>query len=107
MDNHPKLRKIHAGFAHWCPGCQEHHYIPTENPAGSINWSFDGNVDCPTFNPSVRIFRDYDVSKTAESWGRQLVKCCHYFLHAGKLTYCADTTHEFSGQTIDLPEFPE
>lgn len=89
-----KLRKMEGGYGHWCPGCARTHIIFTER-ANSPKWSFDGNADSPTFNPSVRIRGGGD---------NPLV--CHYFLHAGKIQFCSDSTHSFSGQTVDLPDFP-
>lgn len=104
----PKLRGVEGGaHAHWCPGCGEMHHIP-----GS--WSFDGNVDRPTFNPSVKITgvkcEIVDGEWTGE-WlrdaaGATIPSCCHYFLHAGRLNFCGDSTHDLAGQAVDLPDLP-
>jgi hypothetical protein len=78
-------------YTHWCPGCKQMHLINIEKPnrLGAI-WSFDGNLESPTFNPSVNH-----------------VGSCHYFIRSGQIAYCSDSKHEFSGQTIPLPDFPE
>jgi hypothetical protein len=78
-------------YLHWCPGCEQMHIINTEKPNrfGAI-WKFDGNLEIPTFSPSIN-HPGY----------------CHYFIRAGKIEYCPDSTHKFSGQTIPMPDFPE
>lgn len=77
-------------------------------------WSFDGNAERPTFNPSVSITGKQamivDGQWTGE-WacdaaGNALDFCCHYFLHAGELKYCTDSTHPLAGRTVPLPELP-
>jgi len=97
------LRKVETGYLHWCPGCESAHHIWVGNASGP-NWSFDGNVDAPTFNPSVRVFtpaykdEDCEIPETTE---------CHYFIRAGKIEFCGDSAHDLRGQTVPLPEFPE
>lgn len=78
-------------------------------------WSFDGNLDRPTFNPSVKITGKQRVvinGKWTRAWqrdstGKPVDMCCHYLLHAGQLKYCADSTHALAGKTVPLPELPE
>jgi len=81
---------------HWCPGCEKAHAIYVSSPAKAV-WTFDGNVDAPTFSPSVRI---------SWNWPDEPETICHYFLTAGQLNFCADSTHELSGQTVPLPDLP-
>ncbi len=79
------------------------------------NWTFDGNLDKPTFNPSVKITGkkivvDKDGEWTGE-WvrdanGNAIDDCCHYFLHAGQLNFCNDSPHSLAGQSVPLPELP-
>jgi hypothetical protein len=93
-------------YAHWCPGCEGLHYIPTDGE-GRPNWSFDGNVEIPTFNPSVKI--NYNGPDAGQmSYGRRApAACCHYFLHSGVLQFCGDSTHSLAGKSVPLPELPE
>lgn len=74
--------------AHWCPGCQEMHVLPWKRGG----WTFDGNVDAPTFTPSFR-------------HGDRAGKVCHYILTAGVLDYQADCTHALRGK-VPLPPMP-
>ncbi len=78
-------------YLHWCPGCKQLHPINTTKP-NSFNavWSFNGNVEKPTFSPSVNMP------------GR-----CHYFITDGQIIFCPDSKHEFSGRTVPLPPIPE
>ena len=62
------------------------HYIPT---SGNTAWAFNGNLESPTFSPSVK-----------HSWpsGKQ----CHYFINDGRIDFCGDSTHALAGQTVPL-----
>ena len=93
----PKLRQGSCYYTHWCPGCKEPHSIYTASPAKAI-WSFNGDVNTPSFSPSVRI---------TYHWPDEPEAVCHYFLTAGELKFCSDTTHELKGQTVKLPDLPD
>ena len=90
-----KLKKFDrdggVNYIHWCPGCKRAHSINTliKNTFGAV-WSFDGNMESPTFSPSINI-----------------VGQCHYFIQAGKIQFCQDSKHALAGQTVDLPDLPE
>lgn len=101
------LRRATRGYSHWCPGCEEMHMIPD-------SWRFDGNVDRPTFTPSVRITGKQSVI-VAGKWTGEWVRdandkavdyCCHYILTAGTLNFCADSTHKLAGTAVPLPPLP-
>ena len=81
------VRIIAGGYVHWCPGCNEAHFI-------SDAWKFNGNMDRPTFSPSIK-------------HGPAELRCCHYFLEGGELQFCSDSTHHLCGCTIPLPDLPE
>lgn len=101
------LCRATGGYLHWCPGCEEMHCIPD-------TWSFDGQLNIPTFNPSVKITGKQTVvvnGKWTGEWvrdaaGKPLDYCCHYFLRAGQLLFQGDCTHALKGQTVALPELP-
>jgi hypothetical protein len=89
------LRTTETGHLHWCPACDWAHGIP-------YTWKFDGNVDSPTFDPSVKI----------QWWDRKLqgirnYECCHYNLIAGKLIFHEDCTHAMRNSTVPLPLLPK
>lgn len=85
-----------VSYTHWCPGCKGRHLIWTERSERPV-WSFNGDQDRPTFQPSIRCFT------TLNGETRTL---CHYFLTDGKLHFCADSPHELSGKVVDLPDLP-
>jgi hypothetical protein len=114
-----KLRSIEGdriGF--WCPGCDEMHVIV----AAPGRWTFDGNVDAPTFSPSILV-RGWDFTEKGradyEAWcaaghpkregapgfdSRPTV--CHCFVRAGQIQFLGDCTHAAAGKTVELPDFP-
>ena len=108
-----------VGYLHWCPGCKQKHYISTED-GQRPRWSFDGNMESPTFGPSINIrsghFNANRPADRTDCWcnyeartGRKpSFSCgiCHYFIQRGQIAYCADSTHALSGQTVPLPDCP-
>lgn len=95
-----KLRKIAGGYAHWCPGCEEMHQIAVETPQpNGARWTFDGNLDAPSFSPSVNI--SWGWPDQPQGQGR-----CHYFIRSGEIQFCGDSTHALAGQTTPLPNLP-
>ncbi|MFN3464728.1 MAG: DUF6527 family protein [Terricaulis sp.] len=79
------------GFMYWCPACDGAHRVCTEG--GEPRWTFNGNVDRPTFGPSVKV--------TGGARGSDHV--CHHFVEDGIIRYCSDSTHALAGQSIDMP----
>ena len=103
-----KLRRSERGYEHWCDGCGEAHTI-------FDSWQFDGNVDCPTFTPSVKITGMQTVKDAEGRWtgewvrdaaGNPVPDCCHYNVTAGKVLFHGDCVHALKGQTVDLPDLP-
>ena len=75
----------------FCPGCKVHHAFTTKHPA-FIPWTWNGNVDKPTFLPSLLVNKDYPTSR------------CHSFVTDGKIQFLSDCFHELKNTTVDLPE---
>jgi hypothetical protein len=99
----PILRRAENGFIHWCPGCDEAHHVPV---SGRVAWTFDGNVEAPTFSPSVchRWGSYADPKWVDEDAGDSGI--CHYFIRAGKIAFCSDSTHHLAGQTVPMVPWP-
>ncbi len=94
-----KLRKTVEGYVHWCPACEEMHVFFVDRPTRKgARWGFDGNVDAPTFTPSMNITVGPDEDGKVER--------CHYFLRVGQLEFCGDSTHALAGRTVPLPDLP-
>jgi hypothetical protein len=98
----------HAGF--YCEGCKRPHFINV-NLEGPPKWGFNGSETAPTFTPSIlakyRHPKGYSNGNPAPAGfdGEYITDICHSFVTDGKIQYLADSTHEFAGQTIELPEF--
>lgn len=60
---------------------------------GTPNWTWNGSVDSPTVRPSV-------LTQLENAGERKIV--CHSWVNDGKVQFLSDSTHEFSGQTVDL-----
>jgi len=88
-----------GGYQHWCPGCKQRHFIPIPR------WGFNGNMEKPTFTPSVKLLRSRykegkEIPGTEESY-------CHYVLTDGILNYQGDCAHELRGTQVPLPDLPD
>jgi len=100
-----KLIRVTRGYSHWCPGCEEMHIVPD-------TWSFDGNLERPTFTPGFKLTCIQRILADGEwigEWqrdanGKIIPMVCHYILTAGILNFCADSTHELSGKSVALPD---
>lgn len=79
------------GYMLKCPGCKGYHYIATGKP-NSIGhkWTFDGNMDRPTFSPSIHQLPGNGVPR------------CHFHVTAGMIAFCSDSEHALAGQTVPM-----
>ena len=96
------LRKTTTGYAWWCPGCKHGHAINVGGAEGP-QWSFDGNLERPTFGPSVRIFTH---AKPAEDdWPAMPEQTwCHFFIKKGQIDFLNDCHHELAGRVVPMTE---
>lgn len=77
-----------VGYAFWCPGCNEPHTV-------NGGWQFNGDVERPTFMPSIRVTKGYVES------------ACHSHVINGQVVFLPDCKHALAGQTVPLPPLPE
>lgn len=93
-------------IAFHCQGCNGlHSYIVKmgektakyrkDNGLNIVEWSFNGDMDKPTFKPSLLYFKSDTQPR------------CHLFLTDGKISYCSDSEHRLAGQTVDLVDIPD
>lgn len=95
-------------YFHWCPACLELHPLP------DVGWTFDGNLEQPTFTPSfkhsgkrhVLVDGEWSGEYVRDAAGNALDDVCHYVLTAGILNFAADCTHAMAGQSVPLPALP-
>lgn len=96
-----------------CPGCGGHHVLPT-TPGHGAQWSWNGNLERPTFSPSVLVRSGHYADGTppdrcclcanAREWQKpSFCGVCHSFVRDGRIEFLADCTHALAGQTVDLP----
>ncbi|RVD39051.1 ammonia monooxygenase [Mesorhizobium sp. M4A.F.Ca.ET.020.02.1.1] len=101
------LRTVEGGrLMFWCPGCDEAHVI-------GPSWTFNGNFDRPTFQPSVLVTgvqkitdEEYDRVMAGEKIEPRPLRC-HSFVTDGQIQFLSDCTHARAGQTIALRAFDE
>lgn len=78
-------------WAFFCPGCKCGHQICT----GTGQWTFDGDMEKPTINPSVLC---YEIPEAK-------IPRCHSFVRAGVIQFLSDCSHELAGKTVPLEDF--
>lgn len=131
LANSRKLRSLSEGkIAFWCLGCDMPHPIqvrPAINPSRP-SWEWNGESDTPVLSPSVLVRYDtlsegqrHRAAEFYKKHGRHpsraevpsdVFNICHSFVgcngaRPGEIIYLSDTTHEYSGRVIPLPDFPE
>lgn len=106
------------GYEFKCPGCGNTHVLPVGPGNGETHarWNFNGDIDKPTFTPSVlaqgnKLVFDEDGIWTGE-WqkdasGSPIPYVCHSFVTDGRIQYLGDCTHALASQTVDLPDWQE
>ena len=73
-----------------CPGCKHAHAFFTK---GTMVWSFNGDVEKPTFSPSLlNGVNDPD-------------RRCHLFMRDGQIQFLSDCHHLLAGHTVACPEW--
>lgn len=95
-----------GGLVHYCPACNHMHQfaIDAYNSSGA-KWTWDGNVEAPTFNPSMHIkVNTPDMGERYQPNAGS--SCCHYFLRGGIIEFLPDCTHSLAGQKVPLPDLP-
>ncbi len=79
-----------GGYTFYCPGCKGGHTVQTDAPDG---WGFNGDLEKPTFTPSVKLSRGERVR-------------CHSFVTDGQIQFLNDCEHALAGSTVPLPRWP-
>lgn len=77
------------GFAFWCQPCGATHRVATD---GQSAWSFNGDVNTPTFSPSIKVTQPKG----------DFTRICHCWVTDGLIRYEPDSTHELAGQTVEM-----
>ncbi len=90
----PEHGNIVIGHMIFCPACKCGHLFYNGKQRGNDTaWSFDGNVENPTFSPSMLVYESNCHPR------------CHSFVRNGQIQFLSDCTHELKGQTVPLEDF--
>jgi len=112
-----KLRNMEdGGLGYWCQGCDTLHQVWVGDGSGP-RWVWNGDVERPTFTPSVLVQWDLwgpmpttkeirDKIKSGEIVQQKQHHVCHTFITDGRVQFLGDCTHQYAGQTLDLPDLP-
>jgi len=80
-------------FVFHCPGCgYSHPFHVGGDRAKHPQWTFNGDLNQPTFNPSLVVNK-----------GRQ--NQCHLFVRDGRIEFLSDCYHALKGKTVDMPDW--
>lgn len=90
--------KTYTALMFCCPGCAENggsglHMLPISEPGNPV-WTFDGNLEAPTLNPSI-------LTKMNNEF------VCHSYLRSGIFDFLDDCTHSFKSKHVPMPDLPE
>jgi len=91
-----KAYTSHGRLVYACLCPLGEHVIPFERASAFYNgplWSWNRDLEKPTLAPSIK-----------SSGGRGGAHVCHHFLRNGRIEFCADSTHEHAGKTVELPD---
>lgn len=106
----PKIEECEDGTMIFiCPGCDMNHGPRVGHSTGP-NWQFNGDLDKPTFTPSILVkgMRQLSYEEHAAVMRGEHVEptpfVCHSFVTDGKIQFLSDCTHALAGQTVELPE---
>lgn len=102
----------HGKYETWvfyCPGCGYTHAYYTKNPDGRPVWNFNGDVNNPTFTPSLLNrwgkhadpnWQEPEGVQPSNKWSGT----CHLYVTNGQIQYLLDCTHNLAGQTVPMQE---
>lgn len=84
----------HYAWAIHCPGCKFFHLF-------DARWTFNGNMEKPTFTPSMNATKDWPKWHPEEGKPKEI---CHSYVTDGQIKFLDDCTHASKGLTLDLLE---
>jgi len=123
----------------WCPGCNMVHRFILPLEGGTVQgkqWDWDGNLEAPTFNPSLLCYSCVDMCPTDHKHivACEVVNCevrshavisesplvlghhnghvaeqgnCHSFVRNGQWEFLSDSAHTLAGQTVPMVPLPD
>ncbi len=102
-------------YMFYCPGCQSLHSMTVNGFVNSCgaSWTFNGDVERPTFSPSLKVTWDeYGNNPNYKDGMDEKLKYiiikshnCHSFINNGMMSFCGDSTHKHANKTLEIPAF--
>lgn len=106
------------GYTFKCPGCNDNHMVYVNHANKSVNWTFNNDLNKPTFSPSILVRSGHHSQNHKKGDGcwctynkehqdnptRFTCYLCHSFVRDGKIQFLNDCTHELAGKTVELSE---
>lgn len=93
-------RKQFVGYMFECPGCGSWHSLRTVPGGGYPCWEFDGDMEKPTFKPSI--ISRWDKWVGPQDSGHFEEQVCHFFLRKGVFEFLSDCTHSKAGEKLPM-----
>lgn len=113
-------REVQVGYVFFCPGCKYRHEVHVYEPrSNGAQWGFNGDLNNPTFTPSIHITTGlyagatlvdesdtikYPEGKEWNDFLKESSSVCHSFVTDGYIEFLGDCTHELKGQKVEIPE---
>lgn len=102
----------------WCPACDGAHRFEIlgedgSHPDRSDHWTWDGNLEAPTFVGSMLVRRTMPKGYTDDNPapigydGPTVDYVCHSHVRAGRWEFLTDCTHALAGQTVPMVPLPD
>lgn len=95
----------HVGYIFDCPGCKSTHIVHVfERNRCNAQWSFNGDMEKPTFRPSLNQ-RVGPFPQGAKRYGQDWsgkFDVCHVTVTDGICDFHGDCSHEFAGKQLPL-----
>src|SRR5579859_2161142 len=98
-------KKPNGNFYFRCPATGKQIELSTQSAwsTNQIVYSFNQDVERPTFSPLVLIVNDKHIGHEMVHLGNaQIVN--HFQILDGNIRYMEDSTHHMRGKTVPLPE---
>lgn len=92
-------KRIVEYYSFYCPGCKHQHVYTICNDGSQ--WSFNGNMESPSFTPSLLNRMEVKNENTGKYEEKER---CHLYVTDGKIKFLSDCHHELAGKTVELPE---
>lgn len=99
-----------------CPGCGHLHHMNVDPANGRPAWSFNHDLEKPTFSPSLLVRSGHHVpgqpqppncapcnykDEDGNGWPYPC-GVCHSFIREGNIEFLSDCTHELAGKTVPM-----